>query len=286
LSILLLKVEFLNKTANQSDRLPSLSCLDMDSVHMYQSQMSLKSLEAIPDDLFDSEKKRSQIVSGMQNPSPVKRNHPQLLVYVDQSKVVPSKRISPTGAHYQNYLKSGLNQIQEENSVDLSQTRIENMNSKRGNPQETIDNELLTPNKRAKVLDLHSPKYKVMNSPTFDQASKANTNYMPIKNSFFNSTTNRKPSVKTKEQDNADLFSLENIDPINEKSTKLINVNEFEEPRVCENNDRDVKQEEPKMRKSELRRKYEQQMEKEMLEMNLSNSGGIWGLKTQSPIQI
>jgi len=153
---------------------------------------------------------------------------------------------------------------------------------KRVSSQEILRDEGgLTPGKSSDRLNTGPKEHKIIQSPTFktitkevspQEASKYNFNFTPIRNSFFNDRSRKgipiSVPLNNQPEPTPEPITIESrnnvIESQNEVKEKPMSLNQMEEE---------------EKRKMELRRKYEEQMEQELLDMNQSNTSEIWGLR-------
>jgi serine/threonine protein kinase len=291
------------------DSLPSLTCIDMEgSQTLHLSQTGIKSIENLQEDARSrpsttSSKPQSQkdLFSETQ-PEPTKQ---QFSIHVGggENKIIPKrarKRSSTSGVN-QGF---SIQQNEVENSAEMIPISLPKLTIKRVSSQEILrdDEGILTPGKTSDRLNTGPKEHKVVQSPTFKtiskaisphEASKYNFNYTPIRNSFFNERS-RKASIPinsqpessrerpvlstaphtettgstTNQEENANL----NTSELRKQQEELVAQPEGTTTNLFTEDDEEK-------RKMELRRKYEEQMQQELIDMNQSNTSEIWGLR-------
>ena len=284
------------------DSLPSLTCIDMEgSQTLHLSQTGIKSIENLPEDARSRPSTTSSKPQSENNlfpetqPEPIKQ---QLSIHVGggENKIIPKrsrKRSSTSGINQTlNQNSISIQQNEADNSAEMTPISLPKLTIKRVSSQEILrdDDGILTPGKASDRLNTGPKEHKIVQSPTFktitkvispQEASKYNFNYTPIRNSFFNERS-RKASIPINSQPESSRERpiLSTAPPT---ETTGSTTNQEENPNL------NTRQEEPEnlftteddeeKRKMELRRKYEEQMQQELIDMNQSNTSEIWGLR-------
>jgi len=263
---------------------------------LHLSQTGIKSIENLQEEARSrpsttSSKPRSQ--NNLFFPEEPKQ---QLSIHVGgENKIIPNrsrKRSSTSG------LNQSIKQNEIENSAEITPTSdsiVPKLTIKRVSSQETLrDDGILTPGKTSDRLNTGPKEHKIVQSPTFktiskaispQEASKYNFNYTPIRNSFFNERS-RKASIPINSQPESsrERHTETTGSTTNQEENAYLNTSELrkqqeelaaqpEEPTNLFTEDDEEK------RKMELRRKYEEQMQQELIDMNQSNTSEIWGLR-------
>jgi len=266
------------------DSLPSLTCIDMEGSQTLQlSQTGIRSIENIQEDIYSrpSSTSKPQSQNDFIENTPKnyqqeqKRDPKQLSVHVGQSKIIPSRSNKRTNTFTLN--QSLNNPVEPEKSILMPKLTIKRVSS-----QEILRDEGgLTPGKSSDRLNTGPKEHKIIQSPTFktitkevspQEASKYNFNFTPIRNSFFNDRSRKgipiSVPLNNQPEPTPEPITIESrnnvIESQNEVKEKPMSLNQMEEE---------------EKRKMELRRKYEEQMEQELLDMNQSNTSEIWGLR-------